>query len=170
MQIPRSERGTDRERETEWEGMRKGEERWSVGDKETQTKREDKDGSEHRETVQVQAWEEEHERQREGSEAGRGVRRLQLAEGFPEPTASVVELLNNFTGLSERSFKVATWPGQHSRAEQQALLGLCAHAHTFVRRHSYTHKRKQDSTRQLLTGTRVSRAINLRMCVCVCVC
>lgn len=27
--------------------------------------------------------------------------RLQLAEGFPEPTASVVELLNNFTGLSE---------------------------------------------------------------------
>lgn len=56
--------------------------------------------------------------------------RLQLAEGFPEPTASVVELLNNFTGLSERSFKVATWPGQHSRAEQPALLGLCAHIHT----------------------------------------
>lgn len=60
--------------------------------------------------------------------------RLQLAEGFPEPTASVVELLNNFTGLSERSFKVATWPGQHSRAEQQALLGLCTHTHI----HSYT--------------------------------
>lgn len=55
--------------------------------------------------------------------------RLQLAEGFPEPTASVVELLNNFTGLSERSFKVATWPGQHSRAEQQAVLGLCTHTH-----------------------------------------
>jgi len=74
--------------------------------------------------------------------------RLQLAEGFPEPTASVVELLNNFTGLSERSFKVATWPGQHSRAEQQALLGLCIHTHThthsFVQKHSYTHKLKQD--------------------------
>lgn len=91
------------------------------------------------------------------------VRRLQLAEGFPEPTASVVELLNNFTGLSERSFKVATWPRQHSRAEQQALLGLCTH--TFVHMHSYTHKLKQDSARQLLTGTRVSRAINLQVCV-----
>lgn len=56
--------------------------------------------------------------------------RLQLAEGFPEPIASVVELLNNFTGPSERSFKVATWPGQHSRAQQQALLGLYAHTHT----------------------------------------
>lgn len=96
--------------------------------------------------------------------------RLQLAEGFPEPTASVVELLNNFTGPSERSFKVATWPGQHSRAQQQALLGICAHAHTFVHNHSCTHKRKQDSTRQLLTGTRVSRAINLKVCVSVCVC
>ena len=60
-------------------------------------------------------------REDEGNEAGRGGGGgLQLAKGFPEPTASVEELLNNFTGLSERSFKVATWPGQHSRAEQQA--------------------------------------------------
>lgn len=105
------------------------------------------------------------DREREVKQGGVCVcaRRLQLAEGFPEPTASVVELLNNFTGLSERSFKVATWPGQHSRAEQQALLGLCAH--TFVHMHSYTHKLKQDSARQLLTGTRVSRAINLQVCV-----
>lgn len=59
-------------------------------------------------------------REDEGNEAEGWGGRLQLAKGFPEPTASVEELLNNFTGLSERSFKVATWPGQHSRAEQQA--------------------------------------------------
>lgn len=56
------------------------------------------------------------------------------------------------------------WPAQQSRAAG-FTWAMCTH--TFVHMHSYTHKLKQDSARQLLTGTRVSRAINLQVCVCV---
>ncbi len=105
---------------------------------------------------------------------------LQLAEGFPEPTASVVELLNNFTGLSERSFKVATWPGQHSRAEQQALLGLCTHAHTHTRTHTHTQTHihaqafihTQAQTRLSPPAADRDKSVqsdkSVSMCVCVC--
>ncbi|KAJ4939583.1 hypothetical protein JOQ06_029027 [Pogonophryne albipinna] len=65
--------------------------------------------------------EREDMRDREGSEAGRGVCGLQLAEGFPEPTASVEELLNNFTGLSERSFKSA----KEKRGDNVIKLSQC---------------------------------------------
>lgn len=56
MQIPRSERGTDRARETERAKEREGErehEKQRVGDKQIQTEREDGDGGEHRKTEQV---------------------------------------------------------------------------------------------------------------------
>lgn len=116
-------------------------------------------------------------RQREGSKAGRVcvcvcVSRLQLAKGFPEPTASVVELLNNFTGLSERSFKVATWPGQHSRARAAGFTQA-------PRKHTHTHRRTQAFHGHTQAQTRLNPPAADRdksvqsdksasMCVCVC--